>query len=116
MTITKNNLKLFWQYVRSNGAYQQKVVIFGLAFQVFENALLPVFLHEIPVVDDTMTNGIFDGIARCVVGFVSDIKVKVVETLGQFDTNTFSNSDRFIFFKEENKNEIIRRRKKFHLL
>ena len=43
---------------------QQEIVVFGLSLHVLEDALLPVSLHVVPVLDLAMADGVVDAIAR----------------------------------------------------
>jgi hypothetical protein len=75
-------------------------VILGLALQVFENALLPVLLHEVPVAHDTVTYGILDRVAGRVLRLVADEEVEVVQAASYLDANSLLDSDRFIFIRK----------------
>lgn len=63
--------------------HQQEAVVLWFCSEVLEYALLPVLLHEIPVIDETVTDGIVYAVAvasaRCE-GFVSDEKVEILDT------------------------------------
>ena len=61
--------------------HQEEVMIFRFRSEIFEDRLLPVPLHVIPVLDLTMANGIVDAITRCLgIGksFVSNEEVEVL--------------------------------------
>jgi len=54
-------LAVLWGVERRLG--EQEVVVLGLAFEVLEDALLPVFFHQVPVANNAVTNGVL-GLSR----------------------------------------------------
>lgn len=56
--------------------YKEKVMVFGLCAEIFEDTLLPIALHLIPVLDHAVTDRIVDSV-RLVVGngFISDKEI-----------------------------------------
>lgn len=39
-------------------SYQEKMVILRLRAQILKDSLLPEALHQVPILDDTMTDGV----------------------------------------------------------
>ncbi len=65
--------------VRYTAAHQEKVVVLWLGSKVLEDALFPVSLHMIPVINKSMTNRIMQAISlRVSHGLVSDEEIKVL--------------------------------------
>ncbi len=57
-------------------------MVLGLGPQVLENALLPEELHEVPVFDEAMANGVLDRVAGPgLERLVADEEVEVVDAL-----------------------------------
>jgi hypothetical protein len=55
-------------------------VVFGLSTQIFEDSLLPVTFHVIPVLNHTMSNRIVDTVSRCLrvgEGLISNEEVEI---------------------------------------
>lgn len=42
--------------------FERKGELTRIATKVFEQTVLPVLFHQIPIFDDTMSNGIFHGV------------------------------------------------------
>lgn len=65
----------------SDVTHEQEIVILGLAAEVLEDALLPVPLHLIPVLNLTMANRVVDRVRLGVLQrLVADVKVQIVDT------------------------------------
>ena len=58
-------------------------MVFGLCSEVFEYGLFPEPLHEIPVLDDTMPDGPFDGIGCTVEGLVPYKEVQIFDPFAE---------------------------------
>ena len=56
------------------GLRQQEIVVLRLSTQVLEDALLPEPLHEVPVFDDAMADGVLARVAW-LVSFITDEEV-----------------------------------------
>jgi hypothetical protein len=55
-------------------------MIFGLSSKIFEDRLLPIAFHMIPVVDHPMTDGSVDTIRFGMrVGFITNIKIEIFD-------------------------------------
>ena len=65
-----------------NKAYphQQEIMIFRLSTQILEDALFPISLHMVPIVDEAMSDWVMDAI-RLRIGdcLVTDVKVEVLD-------------------------------------
>lgn len=58
-------------------------MILRFCSEVLEDTLLPVFLHEIPVIDDTVPNGVVHAITVTSARgqrFVADEEVEILDT------------------------------------
>ena len=63
--------------------HQEEVMIFRFRSEIFEDRLLPVPLHVIPVIYLTVSDGVVDAISRglCIRdSFVSDEEIKILYT------------------------------------
>ena len=49
-------------------------MVLGLGTQVLEDALLPETLHEVPVLDDAVPDGVLGGVG-CSVRLIPDVEV-----------------------------------------
>ena len=54
---------------------QQEVVVLRLSAEVLEDALLPEPLHEVPVLHNSVTDGVLGGIAHCCICLISNVEV-----------------------------------------
>lgn len=70
-------------------------MVFGLAFEILEDALFPVLFHEIPVTDETVPNRILDRVARGRLSLVAYVEVKIVEATRLPNTHSFFYRNRF---------------------
>jgi hypothetical protein len=62
---TQNNIKF-------KAVYQKEVMIFGLSSQILENALRPELFHQIPIFNNSMTNGILKSNLEVKFGYYLD--------------------------------------------
>ena len=72
----KHNLGSVFSVLRSveRGLGEQKEMILWLCSEVLEDTLLPESLHQVPVLNDAVTNGVLGGIARYI-SFISNVEV-----------------------------------------
>lgn len=70
--------------VFEKSTHQEEVMVFWLRSKIFKDALFPVSLHMIPIINESMTNRIMQPIGfRIGNGLVSDVEVKIFNsTLG----------------------------------
>ena len=63
--------------------HQEEVMIFRFRSEIFEDRLLPVPLHVIPVIYLTMSDGVVDAISGSLCirnSFVADEEIKILYT------------------------------------
>lgn len=67
--------------VFDKSTHQEEIMVFWLGSKIFEDALFPVSLHVIPIIDESMTNRIMQPIGfRIGNGLVSDEEIKVLNS------------------------------------
>ena len=54
---------------------EEEVVLRGLHAQVFEHAVLPVVLHQVPVLDNAMAHGVLHAVSRVLKGLVTNEEI-----------------------------------------